>query len=84
MNEKIVISICMGSSCYARGNKELVEKLKEYLVVEGLEEQVKLKGALCCDLCGRGPIALVNGEQVLTTNGQLFDSIKKIISEKIK
>lgn len=83
MNYKVVISICMGSSCYARGNRELVDLLKQYLVKEKLDKEVHLKGALCCDLCGRGPIVLVDGEQVLINGGDPFLSVITVVREKL-
>ena len=84
MSEKVVVSICMGSSCYARGNRELVEQLKEFLVKEGLDSRVLLKGALCCDICGRGPIVLVDGNQVLINGGNPLNSVVSKIRESLK
>ncbi|MCK5882173.1 MAG: (2Fe-2S) ferredoxin domain-containing protein [Bacteriovoracaceae bacterium] len=83
MSYKVIISICMGSSCYARGNRELVDLIKNYLVKEKLNNDVQLKGALCCDLCGRGPIVLVDGEQVLINSGDPFLSVISIVREKL-
>jgi len=44
MGEKapIKINVCMGSSCYARGNRDNVEIIQAYLKEKGLDTQVEL------------------------------------------
>lgn len=61
-NDKIVIEICMGSSCYSRGNKQNVEFIQEYIEKNGLLEKVDLVGKLCTGQCKSGPNILFNGE----------------------
>jgi NADH:ubiquinone oxidoreductase subunit E len=53
--EKHEISICMGSSCFARGNKATLQKIKSYLKKNDIENQVIFKGNRCFDQCGKGP-----------------------------
>ncbi len=57
----IDISICMGSSCYPRGNRETLEKLKVYISENKLEDQIIMKGNLCEGLCKDGPNIRING-----------------------
>ena len=59
---KVSISICMGSSCYSRGNRQNLEVLQDYLRRNGLEGRVQLKGKLCEGLCKAGPNIKVGGE----------------------
>lgn len=49
------LSICMGSSCFARGNNLHVEQLQEFIEKHGLSERVFLKGHLCTGDCEHGP-----------------------------
>ncbi|MDX9899659.1 MAG: (2Fe-2S) ferredoxin domain-containing protein [Spirochaetia bacterium] len=49
------ISICMGSSCYARGNARNVEIIRRWLAREGLEARIEFSGTLCEGLCRDGP-----------------------------
>lgn len=49
------IAICMGSSCYTRGNKHHLKIIKEYIEHHGLNGKVVLKGHLCEGLCKDGP-----------------------------
>ena len=61
MSEPIItIGICMGSSCFARGNRALSQNLRRALEKEGLTERVLLKGYLCTDACDSGPCVSVN------------------------
>lgn len=57
----IDISICMGSSCYPRGNRETLEKLKVYVSENNLSDQIIMKGNLCEGLCKDGPNIRING-----------------------
>lgn len=59
--KRIDISICMGSSCYPRGNRETLEKLKLYINDNNLSEQINMKGNLCEGLCKEGPNIRING-----------------------
>jgi len=57
------ITICMGSSCFSRGNKKLVGKIKEYLKDKNLENSIVLQGAHCVGLCEMGPVLKI-GEEI--------------------
>ncbi|MBO7226003.1 MAG: (2Fe-2S) ferredoxin domain-containing protein [Bacteroidales bacterium] len=54
MEKQIVI--CMGSSCFARGNKNYVEVIKRYLQEHNLSNKIVFKGQLCSDNCSKGPV----------------------------
>jgi NADH:ubiquinone oxidoreductase subunit E len=63
MSKSIEIEICMGSSCFSRGNSESLE------IIEGLSRSneipcdILLKGCLCKESCASGPIITVNGDK---------------------
>lgn len=61
MSNKIAISICMGSSCYSRGNKRVKEVVEEYISANKLEDRIDFRGDLCCGMCGEGPNISVDG-----------------------
>jgi NADH:ubiquinone oxidoreductase subunit E len=50
----------MGSSCFSRGNKELVLFVKEYLKKNHLDDRVILRGARCLGHCSNGPAIIIN------------------------
>ncbi|MDD3057123.1 MAG: (2Fe-2S) ferredoxin domain-containing protein [Sphaerochaeta sp.] len=53
--EKLVVELCMGSSCFARGNAQTLAALETFLKEEGLGERVELVGHLCLGSCSKGP-----------------------------
>ena len=60
MSEKTEIVVCLGSSCFSRGNRKLVSAIQEYLTKNRLEEQVYFHGNHCFSNCSFGPIMKVN------------------------
>jgi NADH:ubiquinone oxidoreductase subunit E len=62
------ITICMGSSCFSRGNKKTVAEIKEYLKENKLEDQITLKGDHCMGQCIHGPVLKINDEMVFHAN----------------
>lgn len=63
MRYKTTISICLGSSCYRRGNQEVLEVIKGYLNEHQLSDQVEFKGHLCTGKCAEGPNLQVDGKE---------------------
>lgn len=76
--EKFDITICLGSSCFARGNKQIVNIIKEYLKERDLEEKVYFHGNHCFDNCIDGPVIKINDE---IYKGVEEDDVKKILDK---
>ena len=57
----IEIRICMGSSCFSRGNSETLAVINEYIEQNGLGDRVTLVGSLCEGRCKEGPNIVVDG-----------------------
>jgi NADH:ubiquinone oxidoreductase subunit E len=55
MTREVEMHICMGSSCFSRGNKEVVTFIRDYLKKNHLEDKVIFKGARCMGNCSKGP-----------------------------
>lgn len=53
--EKITIELCMGSSCFARGNAQTLTLLESYIAEKNLADRVELVGHLCLGACSIGP-----------------------------
>ena len=54
------IKVCMGSACFAKGNQENLEYIKQFIEEKGLEAEVSIMGALCENKCELGPRIIVN------------------------
>ncbi len=55
------IEICMGSSCFARGNRENLEVAERFLAEHGLKAEIRLAGSRCAGECRKGPNIAING-----------------------
>lgn len=62
------ITVCMGSSCFARGNEGNLEFIKNHLKESGLEKSVLLKGRLCSCNCNKGPNIAIDTEEYSNVN----------------
>ena len=49
------IKVCMGSACFAKGNQENLEYIKEFIEENGLDAKIKIIGSLCENKCSVGP-----------------------------
>lgn len=55
----VEIVICLGSSCYARGNSENLAVLKKH---ECSNPAIRLKGSLCQGQCSQSPNLMIGGK----------------------
>lgn len=62
-NKIVEMTICMGSSCYARGNGDNLEVIEHYMDEHGLDAHVNLVGSRCENCCSDGPNLTVNGKR---------------------
>jgi len=73
-----IIELCMGSSCYCRGNRTLAADLKDLIAKRNWENLVTIKGCLCKDTCANGPNISINGIPCkVTTIGGLEKQIEQ-------
>jgi len=56
------IRICMGSSCFSRGNSRNIEVIQNFLQKRVLPRGVELAGYLCQEHCKEGPNVEINGK----------------------
>lgn len=75
MEGKIEITICLGSSCFARGNNSNLKFIQEYLKQNNLMDKVTFKGQLCSKLCNEGPIIIIDNT--------VYKQVNKIVLEDI-
>ena len=73
------IQICMGSSCFARGNNRNLQLITKYLKDNNLEAEIELSGLRCCDLCSKGPNLTIEGDEYNNVDsGTLIDILDKV------
>jgi NADH:ubiquinone oxidoreductase subunit E len=73
------ITICMGSSCYSRGNAENLRFLEEYCAGKGKENTLHIVGSLCMEQCKKGPHITLNHTAY---EGVTLPRLKALIAER--
>lgn len=53
------ILICMGSSCFARDNRENLRIIEDFVRARGLANSVHIEGSLCLGACSGGPNIII-------------------------
>ncbi|AEE17720.1 (2Fe-2S) ferredoxin domain-containing protein [Treponema brennaborense] len=56
------ITVCMGSSCFSRGNSANAEVIQRFLTENDLQDKVTLRGCLCESECKNGPNVRIDGK----------------------
>lgn len=79
-DKRIEIIVCMGSSCFARGNQQNLEFIENYIKEHNLEAKIELGGSRCEGKCAEGPNIIVNGVEYKQINEE---KIKQIFAELI-
>jgi len=79
MASRIEMQICLGSSCFSRGNKDVVMFIRDYLRKNHLDDKVVFKGARCMGLCSSGPNMIINGT---TFEGVTISKIEAILEKE--
>ena len=80
------IVVCLGSSCFSRGNGDLIELIESYLKTNGVQDDVdvELSGTLCQDHCSEGPNVMIDGvfyHHVDT--GVMLDLLNEHVKQKV-
>jgi len=61
MTSPTTITLCMGSSCFSRGNGKNLPRIQQFLKDNGLAAHVVLRGCRCGNACSGGPNIWVDG-----------------------
>ncbi|MBN2325288.1 MAG: (2Fe-2S) ferredoxin domain-containing protein [Spirochaetes bacterium] len=79
-NRKIIVTVCVGSSCHIKGARDVIMRFNEMLKEEGIEDKVELKGSFCMERCGEG-INWQIDEEPLTSS--YVDDAVKVFRERV-
>ena len=71
------IKICMGSACFAKGNQENLEYIKEYIEENNLDSEITIVGALCENKCEIGPRVIINNKEYTNVTVEMLEKILK-------
>jgi len=77
------IKICMGSSCFRRGNRKNLEYIERYLEENDCTAEVELVGSRCEEQCRKGPNLQINGQMFHEVNLEiLVDLLERFVGNK--
>jgi NADH:ubiquinone oxidoreductase subunit E len=77
------ITICMGSSCFSRGNNRNLEVIRTWLAAHNKTANVELKGCRCGNNCGEGPNLWINGQRHQNVHPEaIAPLLEKLFSEE--
>jgi NADH:ubiquinone oxidoreductase subunit E len=62
MENRPEVIICLGSSCFARGNRKTVKLISDYLKNHNLLGMVNFHGGHCFGRCDKGPVLKIDQE----------------------
>ncbi|MDY5930421.1 MAG: NAD(P)H-dependent oxidoreductase subunit E [Candidatus Ornithospirochaeta sp.] len=78
----IKVDLCMGSSCFARGNSSALTDIEAYLEENGLSDRVELEGHLCLGKCNSGPHVRIGDKEYSGIDPDcVVDLIRKALEE---
>ncbi|MGN0619366.1 MAG: (2Fe-2S) ferredoxin domain-containing protein [Ruminiclostridium sp.] len=61
-NNKMKITVCIGSSCHLKGSRQVVEKLQALIAKNNLSEKIELSGTFCMSNCQKGVCVTLDGQ----------------------
>ena len=56
------LTVCIGSSCHTKGSRQVVEKFKELIEANGLEDKLEFAGTFCLGRCQEGVCVTLDEE----------------------
>lgn len=80
--KKILVELCMGSSCFSRGNSRTLELIESFIEENDYSDLIKVKGHLCLNQCSSGPIIKINGKDYESINPEcVIDLIRDELNQ---
>jgi len=81
----IIITVCVGSSCYLRGAHKIATAFEGSILRHGLRGKVELQGAFCMNRCLEGVAVSVNGEPLpRATEENCEDLFRRYVLGEVK
>lgn len=79
----VEVELCMGSSCFARGNAQALAHLESYITARTLTDRVQLSGHLCLGTCSSGPNIRIGGQVYQQVNPETVVSLlERVLGEQ--
>jgi len=76
----MVIKVCVGSSCHLKGSYDVIEKFKEAIAKNNVEDKVELQASFCLGHCSEGVTVMADEKFILNVNK---DNVEDIFTKDI-
>ena len=76
----LVIQVCVGSSCFLRGSKNIIAEIENLMDHYRLDDIVTLKGKFCFERCSDGVTVMI-GEKIFS--GVTSESIVELFENEV-
>ncbi len=78
------ITVCMGSSCFGKGNSSNAGFITGFIEKHNLQDSIEVSGCLCSGACARGPNIKINDKLISGISEQtVADIIEKELGLKL-
>jgi len=74
------ITVCMGSSCFGKGNQATAEAVTQFIEEHKLEDKIEVAGCLCSGHCAKGPNIMINDKLISDVSEQ---SVAAVIAQEL-
>lgn len=71
----MVLKVCVGSSCHLKGSYDVIEKFKEVIKRNDVEDIVDLQASFCLGHCSEGVTVKADDEFLLNVNKDNVEEI---------
>ena len=76
----MVLKVCVGSSCHLKGSYDVIEKFKEVISKNNVEDKVELQASFCLGHCSEGVTIMADEKFILNVNK---DNVEDIFTKDI-
>ena len=77
------VIVCIGSSCYIKGSRQVVEELQYLIAQNNLGDKVELGGTFCMGKCQEGVCVTVDDNFHSVSPDTVNDFFEKEIKAKV-
>lgn len=77
------VLICQGTGCLSSKSNEIKEEFEEQIIVEGLENEVRIDFTGCHGFCAQGPIVIIEPEGIIYCKLKVIH-VKNVVTSHLK
>jgi NADH-quinone oxidoreductase subunit G len=81
--DRIVVRVCVGTSCFLRGSQATLTALLRDIAARGLEDDVDVRASFCFENCAGGPSVSVGGKLIsAATLQRVRDELERALTAR--